>query len=74
MSLKVFTLSVLDPQERVKGCQIGPGHTENPRWVHRSRYIPDHRKPPASPKKDVNEECGASRERSELVLHDQLTV
>ena len=70
VSLKVFALSALDPQEKVKWARLTlHGRTENPRWVRWSWYILDRRKPPVSSKKDVNEECCTSRECSELVLH-----
>ena len=75
VSLKGFTFSAVDLQEKVEGAKfILRGHTENPRWVHRPRYIPDRRKPPAPSKKGVNEECGTSCECSKLVLHGQLAV
>ena len=75
MSLKISTLSAIDLQDKVEGVRLTlRGHTENPRWVHRPRYIPDHRKPPAPSKKDVNEKCRTSHECSELVLHELFTI
>ena len=76
VSLKGFTLSAVDLQEKVERARLTlrRGHTENPRWVRWPRYISDHRKPPVSSQKDVNEECRASHECSELVLHGQFAV
>ena len=73
VTLKGFALSAVDLQDEVERAGLTlRGHTENPRWVHRPWYILDHRKPPVSSKKDVNEECRTSREYSELVLHSRL--
>ena len=75
VSLKGFTFSAIDLQGKVEGTRLTlRRHTENPRWVHRPWYIPDCRKPPASSKKDTNEECRTSDECPELVLHRQLEV
>ena len=45
------------------------GHTEDPRWVHRSRYIPDRGRVPNPSKKDVYKDCRASCECFALILH-----
>ena len=70
VSLKVFTLSAICHRREVRGARSTHwGHTEDPRWVHRSWDIPDRGKLPTSSEKSVCKDCCASCECSELIPH-----
>ena len=70
MSLKNSTLSTICQRDEAKGAMLTlRERTENPRRVHRSWYISNRRKPPASLEEDTEEDGGTSRKCSELIQH-----
>ena len=71
MSLKVCAVQCRQRPEGRMDRLILWRHTKNPRWVLRPRYIPDRKKLLVPSENSIHEDCRASRECSELILHDQ---
>ena len=75
MSLKVLTFSTIDLYKEIKGVRLTlRGHTENPRWIYRSRYVSDRRKLPTPSEEHTEEDGHTNRECSELAQHAQSVV
>lgn len=68
LSIGSQTLTISESASSVDSLHVR--RTEDPRWVHRSRYIPNRRKLPTTSEKDIRKDCRASCDCSEWVPHD----
>ena len=69
VSLEIFAFSAIGSQV-VKGLRLTlRERTKNPRWVRRSWCISDCGRFPMPSEEDIDKDCRASCECSELILH-----